>query len=225
MTDQTSAATQDYFHSPHQPNLTAELHRLHERVTESETELRNVNASINRIEQTLSSISDRVIERGKTNWSVIAAWAAVVVTIIVVGSSGFIRDLNRVENWIQRGTEEVVNHMRDGHPQSVLSKVESLKKELTALERHVDFKIKEADVNLQREMRLLDSIQDTRMQDLIHEFEESENWKKEHEQFAKKWIIEHTKDVNSTTAGQEERILNLERTILGDTKALSEKRK
>jgi hypothetical protein len=74
-------------------------------------------------------------------------------------------------------------------------------------------------------MRLLDSIQDTRMQDLIHEFEESENWKKEHEQFAKKWIIEHTKDVNSTTAGQEERILNLERTILGDTKALSEKRK
>lgn len=117
-------------------NIHEDLTALNKNVSHLATETRDA----------IKVMSDKISESQKTPWNTLGTWAAVVISVIVLGGSGFVRDLNRIDSDHYVGAERLRTHeLSLGHP-ALIQRVDSVEKDLGNM-----------DTTLQREMRLLDA--------------------------------------------------------------------
>lgn len=66
-------------------------HELHE------NRLSRLEAIVENIAREVGDLKDIVRARSQTNWSVLASWAAVIIAVVSLAGSGYVRDLTRLE--------------------------------------------------------------------------------------------------------------------------------
>lgn len=135
-------------------------HRLPERVARMESDVAALRGSIEQLAQAMSAGFAEVkkaIPSGRTEWSVLAGWAAVILTIVgmVGGSVGFsiARNADRLE----------------GQVSGIQARELGLAFERGKLAERIDNHgeaLTQLDTTLQREMRLLDSAMEAKLIDL-----------------------------------------------------------
>jgi len=86
--------------------LKSDYHHINESVKSLTTDFHNF----------ASTIQDTLSLNQRTPWGIMAAWAAVILSIVAIYSRGYIRDMDRLENSIGHHRTEIWNHVRDGHP-------------------------------------------------------------------------------------------------------------
>ncbi len=72
--------------------------RLDRRLSRLEAVVEGLASDVDKVIGSISHLGDAVIARGETNWSVLGTWAAVLLVVIGMGGSGYIRDLDRLEH-------------------------------------------------------------------------------------------------------------------------------
>jgi len=87
----------------------------------------SIATSLKGMEHAIETMADRQITGGKTNWANLAAWAGVLIIVL-----GLV-----VYKPLENLSTEVYTHLRDGHPESVISKILA---DETKLEERLDRK-------------------------------------------------------------------------------------
>lgn len=68
-------------------------------VSEHDADIRALNNRLGGIEHSIDEIKNFLQGSNRTNWAALASWAAVLLAIAMGWSSGFLRDLYRVEEY------------------------------------------------------------------------------------------------------------------------------
>lgn len=123
----------------------ADLGSLESRVATHSVEIDSLNSRLDRIEKGIEGIADKMGERSRTNWGTLAAWAAVIIAVMGLYSSGYVRDLGEQAGRLESLQEREIQNTTD------------LARANEVLSRH-DKLILDIDTMLQREMRLLDEV-------------------------------------------------------------------
>lgn len=197
-----------------------------ERVATVETQVSALHGDFSELKKQVSHLADvvtrgfaRINEGSKTNWAMIFGSMSILLIIIGFIGSGYVRDINRVE--------EGGKALLEARIQS-LGVVSNLQTRVQASEDSID----KLDVTLQREMRLLDSATDAEIEAL------AERIHKENELTGRAndiqlteirrrlgsieaWQKTHDSRVVGLNAAQWERIKGLEREVFGKAAGVS----
>ena len=121
-----------------------DIQSLHEKVSQLTSTASSVDSSLKTVfgrmdksEQMHSDTEQRQREQSKTPWANYIATAALVLVIIGMVSSGYIRDLNRIEVSTVDNHKEIAEHVTDGHPKRVEQKVAANKEAIEYLTKEI----------------------------------------------------------------------------------------
>jgi len=64
---------------------------------DQDTRLSRLEAIVENLALEVRDLKEIMVASGKTNWNVLASWAAVILAIISIGASGYISDLSNLE--------------------------------------------------------------------------------------------------------------------------------
>lgn len=89
-----------------------------------------LEAIVEALAHDVQDLKDLYIAGNKTNWSVLAAWAAVVIAVVSLIGSGYVGDMTRVERDVNSNTKHLQSMMVVEAKQQVVLDIitESLKK-------------------------------------------------------------------------------------------------
>lgn len=134
----------------------------------------------------MGKIMSRINEGNRTQWPTLASWAAVILVIIGMMGSGYIRDQARHETMLGKQVIQIALHERMlGHP-GMLQRVEILEKNL---QHEIDLIVDGLNMRL-----------DTHDQKLV---------------IREAWFTEHSNYVAGLNATQTTRLKALERKVFG----------
>lgn len=149
---------------PKQETVAARLGALEERYS-------HLDASINTLAHKVDRIAQRIEERSRTNWGVVATavgvGVALVASLMNLGASGPLRELARHDQQIAEATRRInaitesrfnrndAKRQHDELAKMVEKLDESLQREMRDLDRVSESRIDALDTVLQREVRLL----------------------------------------------------------------------
>lgn len=195
-------------------SLEAHHERLHEDVA-------SLNRAVSGVAEEMRQGFRRITEDKKTNWGAFASWAGVVLMVIGIGSSGYVRDLTRVENVQTTLFKDYIDHKElPGHPTALVMHKhmddrlthldEILQREMRLLDDNINTSAVELDKRLQNEMRMLNDAQDREIVGLEKRLSKTE-----------KWIVGHDRSVSGLNAEQSTRIEQLEREVYKKNKKTS----
>ncbi len=148
---------------PRISSLEVQNERLHEDVA-------NLNSSLKSVAEEMRIGFQKISESRTTNWGAFASWTTVILMIIGIGMSGYVRDLSRLEETNNDISKRLHKHeMLDGHAaalklsQQIFKHVEkldeNLQREMRLLDVNISAATQQLDKRLQNEMALLDKIQ------------------------------------------------------------------
>lgn len=135
--------------------------QLDSRVAALESDMSNLIRSVDRLNQSIDGMSQRVSASGATNWGVLGTWTAVLVTVI--GGLGTLALLPVRERMLEVDSRLELHRNELGHPATLVSlqalkeDYEETKDQLTKSSQEKARAITALDEALQREMRDLDS--------------------------------------------------------------------
>jgi hypothetical protein len=89
------------------------------RLSRLEAVVEGIGRDLDTLTRTVQSLADRVGDRSQTDWRAMAAWATVILAVVALGGSGFVRDLTRVEGNQKDMMSAFVAHISDGHPRNL----------------------------------------------------------------------------------------------------------
>lgn len=128
----------------------AEDHEYSSRMTKIEAVVENQATSIRGLGEDIRSLAEdlhyfaetmnsHMASSGKANWGVMAAWAAVIISIVSLGASGFVRDLGKLEDGFNTVLwEETIPYLRDGEVPRLQEAVGNLEEETRRLENRLE---------------------------------------------------------------------------------------
>jgi len=58
----------------------------------------------------INELGEKISSGRQTPWHTLAAWAAVIISIVALAASGFIRDMNRIDDSLTDTKKEVTSH-------------------------------------------------------------------------------------------------------------------
>ena len=164
-----------------------------QRLSRLEAVVEGLSADVDRIARSVSELTRTVSNRQQTPWATMAAWAAVIISVMALAGSGYVRDMGRQELKLMSVEASIQEHFQgEGHPQTIAG-VMNNKGAIVGL-----------DVSLQREMRLLNQSQNVEVGELARRIAVTEGW-----------TVDHDKRVLGLNAAQWERIKALERKVFG----------
>lgn len=70
-----------------------------------EGRLSRLEAIVEALATEVSDLKDIMVSKGKTDWSVLASWAAVIIAFISLMGSGYVRDLYELKSKVDRVQE------------------------------------------------------------------------------------------------------------------------
>lgn len=125
---------------------------LEERVSAMESDIRALSHNFESFSADIKAAIGRMQDHRRTSWPALASWAGVILMIVTMAGSGYVRDQARIEKALIKLTDSHIEHMsEDGH-RAMMQRVSSVEEEL----KDIRGEIKDLDAILQREMRLLD---------------------------------------------------------------------
>lgn len=86
----------------------------------------NLDAHFDATRRQFADLSERFAHSRQTSWGALAGWAAVVVSIVALGGSSYVRDVDRLATELTRLQDSFVQHIRDGHPQRTEARLDVL---------------------------------------------------------------------------------------------------
>lgn len=93
------------------------LNILSARVASVETDIRNIASSVDKLSTAVAALGDKVGSASRTDWSVLASWSAVIITVLgalgVMATNPIKEDLLEINKRIYR------HHDLPGHDASV----------------------------------------------------------------------------------------------------------
>jgi len=150
-----------------EPNLEPRVTALETSITSLTEDVRSLGRSLERYADStttqITELSSKFSASQKTPWGVLASWAGVVLVIVGMAGSSFIKDILDIEDRVGVIEKNYLEHvMTQGHP-ALIARVDSIERDIlrgdaSSKERHLEQAeaIKNLDIVLQREMRLLD---------------------------------------------------------------------
>ena len=104
---------------------------LDQKVASLEADVSNLNAAVGKLTDAVQRLSDRLMMSNSTNWSVLAAWAGVIISIL--GGLGYLA-LNPVRYTTMQMEHRFYDHQHlQGHPQMQM-RVRALEKRVDTIE-------------------------------------------------------------------------------------------
>jgi len=93
------------------------------------------------IEAGLERLAKSADDERKTPWGVVFTGATVMLIVIGMVGSGYVRDLGRVEDMVREGDkraesrqDQFVGHIKNGHPESVEKKFEEVNRRISEID-------------------------------------------------------------------------------------------
>lgn len=165
----TTAALEEMVGHPlrrHDDSKTLDLHsnigRLEQSITSTNEQLRDfaarTNANIDRLTKYFEDVNKSILQSKQTNWGMIASWVGVLVLLL-----GLV-----VYQPLQEIRTNIVSHTEDGHPASVITKIE----------HNVD-KFSGIAERLQHEIELLEATDQRREEKTSKRINDLEKWSQE----------------------------------------------
>ncbi len=85
----------------------------HKAYLAEDSRLSRLEAVVENLARDVGDLKDVVIAGGKTNWSVLASWAAVLLAIISILGSGYVADLTRLEKRVEEERTQIYSMYED----------------------------------------------------------------------------------------------------------------
>lgn len=104
---------------------------LNRKVAALEADVHNLTHGMDRLTSAVQKLSDKISHQSKTDWSVIAAWSAVMISVL--GSLGYLA-LHPVRYDLAKMESRFYNHELNGGHQEMKIKVTVLKERVEAIE-------------------------------------------------------------------------------------------
>lgn len=122
---------------------TEQQHKVEQRLSRVEVSVENLAGSISHISNQVDIIGKRIVDSQKTPWATLASWAVVIIAVVSLGMSSYIREQGRLN-------EGFTLLAQRSHTSDIVSAMNGQR--LDGMSREVDL----FDIRIQREMRLLD---------------------------------------------------------------------
>lgn len=124
-------------------------HNFDQRLSRLEATVEAITSDVHGIRNLISKLSDQLGEGRKTNWSVLAAWGAVGLTLGSIVFNNVSSNQTRLEDDLKGLQNLAFTHMKDGHPNRVIEKIEGVEARLDRFEDRYEVRHKELDQSLQ----------------------------------------------------------------------------
>lgn len=105
--------------------------QLEQKVVALEADVQNIGRNLNKLTHAVESLSDKITQNSQTNWSVLAAWSAVIITIL--GGLGYLA-LSPTQEMLKILEQRVYEHQFNGHTE-VKVRLESIDKRVDDLKQ------------------------------------------------------------------------------------------
>lgn len=89
-----------------------------------------VREDISRLTADIHTIVEELRRRDKTPWGILASWAGIIITIVLLFGAPIWQGLNRIDSRQGEFTALFRNHISDGHPASVTQQIRALRGEV-----------------------------------------------------------------------------------------------
>ena len=186
-----------------------------QRLSRLEAVVEGLSADVDRIARSVGELTRTVSNRQQTPWATMAAWAAVIISVMALAGSGYVRDMGRQEQKLMSVGVSIQEHFQGkGHAQTIAGVKNnkegirnldtSLQREMRLLDDRQVGSVASLDARLQTEMRLLNQSQNVEVGELARRIAVTEGW-----------TVDHDKRVIGLNAAQWERIKALERKVFG----------
>ena len=186
-----------------------------QRLSRLEAVVEGLSADVDRIARSVGELTRTVSNRQQTPWATMAAWAAVIISVMALAGSGYVRDMGRQEQKLMSVGGSIQEHFQgEGHPQTIAGVMNNkgaivgldvtLQREMRLLDDRQVGSLLSLDARLQTEMRLLNQSQNVEVGELARRIAVTEGW-----------TVDHDKRVIGLNAAQWERIKALERKVFG----------
>jgi len=104
----------------------AEVRQVDIRLNRLEAVTENLSTGLSTLSSDVRSLAKLMREGNKTNWSVLATWAGVIMMLVIALGNGYVgAPLSQLRQDTQTLFKTVNEHKADGHPKSVLTKMET----------------------------------------------------------------------------------------------------
>jgi len=136
------------------------------RIVRLEQVAENLASSISKLTTDVGALAQLMRESNKTNWGVMATWAGVFLMLVVALGNGYIgQPLAALTRQNAAITAAFTAHISDGHPTTVLEKVQDNTK-----------KIAHYDLIMRREIELRQIKRDVQLTTVMNEITDIKKW-------------------------------------------------
>lgn len=104
---------------------------LDQKVAALESDVQNLSRNMGRLTEAVQALSDKFSQANSTNWSVLAAWSAVIISIL--GGLGYLA-LTPLQRGFYQVEQRFYLHEHNGGHEEMKIKVHALKERVQAIE-------------------------------------------------------------------------------------------
>lgn len=104
---------------------------LDRKVAALEADVQNLNTAVSRLTTTIQNLADQLNKNSSTNWSVLAAWSAVIISIL--GGLGYLA-MNPVQNKVFQIEHRFYDHLLSGGHSEIKIMIDGVEKRVEAIE-------------------------------------------------------------------------------------------
>lgn len=104
---------------------------LDEKVASLETDVNNLNRNMSRLTEAVQMLTDKITQQSSTNWNVLAAWSAVIISIL--GGLGYLA-LSPLQREMVRIESRFYLHELNGGHSELKIQMQALKERIQSIE-------------------------------------------------------------------------------------------
>lgn len=162
------------------------------KVARLEAVVESLAGDISKVNSSIERLGESVTKGSKTDLSMLASWAGVIVVLIGMAGSGYVRDLEKNEARVTTNSQVLVDYLREDtskvteqaviHNKDAITNLDTvLQREMRLLDAEASAQLGALDSRLQTEMRLLKGASDVQLDNLKVAAHRTLDWQNDHD--------------------------------------------